>query len=168
MQASGLGLSVQNMPREAPGFLQDSTQGPCPMWALPMPTRDDSSHRPGPGQNADCKQGTGFSRPHTGSTVLMPQSQRDQTTGIVGGDQGYHLLIQPNPVPQEPRGDFWLFCLWGVPLNKLFNLWASVFSSDRMRKHNVLYSNNITIIYNRGFPGGSVVKNPPAKQKTQV
>lgn len=67
------------------------------MWALPMPTRDDSSYRPGPeGQNADCKQGTG-------STVLMPQSQRDQTTGIAGGDQEYHLLIQPNPVPQEPR-----------------------------------------------------------------
>ena len=57
MQASGLGLSVQNMLEEAPSFLQDSTQGPCPMWALPMPTRDDSSHRPGPGQNADCKQG---------------------------------------------------------------------------------------------------------------
>ena len=161
MQASGLGLSVQNMLKEAPSFLQDSTQGPCPMWALPMPTRDDSSYRPGPGQNADCKQGTG-------STVLMPQSQRDQTTGIAGGDQEYHLLIQPNPVPQEPRGDFWLFCLLGVPLNKLFNLWASVSSSNRMRKHNVLYSNNITIIYNRGFPCGSVVKNLPAKQETQV
>ena len=38
MQASGLGLSVQNMLEEAPSFLQDSTQGPCPMWALPMPT----------------------------------------------------------------------------------------------------------------------------------
>ena len=136
------------MPKEAPGFLQDSTQGPRPMWALPMPTKDDSSHRPGPGQNADCKQGTGFSRSHTGSTVLMPQSQMDQTTGTVGGDQGYHLLILPNPVPQELRGDFWLFCLWGV--------------------HNVLYSNNITIIFNMGFPGGSVVKNPPAKPKAQV
>ena len=47
MQASGLSLSVQNMPKEAPGFLQDSTQGPRPVWALPVPTRDDSS--PGPG-----------------------------------------------------------------------------------------------------------------------